>query len=117
MSGGTTYLVAGCVLGYFHDVSEPAVMVTVRKEEIELPTCANMRGRFNLSGRESEVARLLASRMTTREIAQRLVLSEHTVRHHTERVLEKLRVDGRREVAAALSGKSGGDYRNDSGDR
>jgi len=38
MSGGTTYLVAGCVLGYFHDVSEPAVMVTVRKEEIELPT-------------------------------------------------------------------------------
>jgi DNA-binding NarL/FixJ family response regulator len=51
-----------------------------------------------LSRREREVVRFLAAGMTNAEIAQRLVLSEHTVHRHVANILVKL---GARSRAAA----------------
>jgi DNA-binding NarL/FixJ family response regulator len=53
-----------------------------------------------LSGREREVLGLLAEGMTNREIAQRLFISEKTVRNHVSGVLHKL--DFRHRTEAAL---------------
>jgi HD-GYP domain-containing protein (c-di-GMP phosphodiesterase class II)/DNA-binding CsgD family transcriptional regulator len=53
-----------------------------------------------LSEREVEILRLLAGGCSRREIADDLVLSEHTVRHHLEHIYTKLGVETR--VAAAL---------------
>ena len=53
-----------------------------------------------LSEREVEILRLLARGGSRREIADDLVLSEHTVRHHLEHIYTKLGVETR--VAAAL---------------
>jgi DNA-binding NarL/FixJ family response regulator len=53
-----------------------------------------------LSDREVEILRLLARGASRREVAQQLVLSEHTVRHHLEHVYNKIGVGTR--VAAAL---------------
>jgi predicted ATPase/DNA-binding CsgD family transcriptional regulator len=52
-----------------------------------------------LSKRELEVARLVASGMTSRAIAERLFLSERTVESHLEHVLTKLGFNSRVQVA------------------
>jgi DNA-binding NarL/FixJ family response regulator len=46
-----------------------------------------------------EVLRLLASEARNAEIAQRLSISENTVRVHVHNILEKLQLRNRREAA------------------
>jgi len=56
-----------------------------------------------LSRREREVAELAAAGMPTREIAERLFLSGHTVDNHLSNAYDKLGVRSRAELAAALA--------------
>jgi DNA-binding NarL/FixJ family response regulator len=59
-----------------------------------------------LTQREAEITGLLALGLTNREIADRLVISAKTVEHHVSRILGKLQLKSRAEVAAfAASGK------------
>jgi ATP/maltotriose-dependent transcriptional regulator MalT len=53
-----------------------------------------------LSGREREVLTLIAVGLSDREIAQQLVLSEHTVHRHVANIRHKL---GRGSRAAAVA--------------
>jgi DNA-binding NarL/FixJ family response regulator len=53
-----------------------------------------------LSGRERDVLALLAEGLRNREIAERLVIGEATVKTHVRHVLEKLRFRNRAEAAA-----------------
>lgn len=53
-----------------------------------------------LTWREIEVLRELASDATNREIADRLVISEHTVKIHVRHILAKLDLRNRREAAS-----------------
>lgn len=59
-----------------------------------------------LTPREQVVARLIADGETNKRIAAALMISEHTARHHTERVFAKLRVRTRAAVAGIL-GRAG----------
>jgi DNA-binding NarL/FixJ family response regulator len=52
-----------------------------------------------LSKREREVAAMIASGMTNKEIAQRLFIAERTAEGHVERIRNKLGVRSRTEVA------------------
>jgi DNA-binding NarL/FixJ family response regulator len=54
----------------------------------------------SLSDREQEVLRCLATGLSNREIAEKLVISENTVKKHLRNVLAKLHVENR--VQAAL---------------
>jgi predicted ATPase/DNA-binding CsgD family transcriptional regulator len=54
----------------------------------------------SLTGREREVAGLLAAGLSNREIADRLIVSERTAEGHVERLRRKLGVRTRKEVAA-----------------
>ena len=56
-----------------------------------------------LSAREVEVLLLLDEHHGTDEIAQRLFISEHTVRSHVKSLLRKLGVSSRREALERLS--------------
>jgi DNA-binding NarL/FixJ family response regulator len=58
-------------------------------------------GRGRLSGRESEVLRLVALGHTNREIAQSLGLSEKTVETYRSRVREKLSIRSRADFLTA----------------
>lgn len=58
--------------------------------------------RLGLTKREAEIARLLAQRASNREIAERLDVSPHTVRHHIESIFAKLGVHSRRSIVAQL---------------
>ena len=60
-----------------------------------------------LSKREQEVARLVASGMTSRAIAERLFLSERTVESHLEHILTKLDFSSRTQVAGWVAERLG----------
>ena len=59
-----------------------------------------------LSRRELEVLTLVAEGLTNQQIAERLVLSEHTVHRHVTSILRKLRLPSR-AAAASLAGRHG----------
>ena len=59
-----------------------------------------------LSRRELEVLALVAQGLTNQEIAERLVLSEHTVHRHVTNLLRKLGLPSR-AAAASLAGRHG----------
>ena len=64
--------------------------------------CAYVARTYDLTRREEDVLRLLVSGMTVPQIAERLVLSPHTVKSHVRNLYRKLGVSGRSELADRL---------------
>ncbi|MGH7481916.1 MAG: response regulator transcription factor [Longimicrobiales bacterium] len=80
--------------------ADPVVVVLVPEaEEAEAPA---PHWRAELTERELDVARLIACRRTTKEIAATLGIAWATARRHTEQVLAKLGVDSRYDVHRVL---------------
>lgn len=73
---------------------------------IDRPPVAAARSTGTLSGREVEVLGLVAQGLTNREIARRLVISEHTVARHLQNIYAKVGV-GSRTAAAAYAHEHG----------
>jgi len=67
---------------------------------------ATSNGDSPLTGRETEVLRLVAAGLSNREIASSLVLSEHTVHRHVANILRKL-AQSTRAAAAAHATRAG----------
>src|SRR5207253_2941693 len=82
------------------DVPQPEPLIIGTSADASALTHAL--ARYGLTPRETEVALLLARRLTTEEIARALGCAERTARHHTEQVMTKLGVASRRAVADAL---------------
>lgn len=91
----------GALMLHDTDRRDPVMVVVVERRA--LPGDHDLRHRFQLTPRESDVARLLADRLSNFEIARRLGISVHTVRRHSERVLSKLEIHSRNDVRAALT--------------
>jgi DNA-binding NarL/FixJ family response regulator len=76
---------AGLVLGEFR-----RMMSAPGKDDADGP---------RLTDRETEILRLVAKGLSSRQIAERLVLSHRTVQNHTQNVLAKLQLHNRVELA------------------
>lgn len=63
---------------------------------------SELRLRYGFTAAEVRVARLIGEGKSNKHLAAALGVSEHTTRHHTERVLRKLGVHSRSEVASRL---------------
>jgi steroid delta-isomerase-like uncharacterized protein len=61
-----------------------------------------LRSHVGLTMREAQVALLMAERFTHKEIASQLGIRPNTARRHCERVLSKLGIDSRNDVAQVL---------------
>jgi len=57
---------------------------------------------YGLSGREQEVTRLVLRGDSTAQIAERLVVSPHTVQEHLKKIFEKTGVRSRRELVGRV---------------
>jgi LuxR family maltose regulon positive regulatory protein len=83
-----------------------AMLGKLRPTRAALPAQALDSPLAALSGRELEVLGLVAEGLTNHDIAQRLVLSEHTVNRHVANILRKLGLPSR-AAAASLAGRYG----------
>jgi DNA-binding NarL/FixJ family response regulator len=68
--------------------------------KVELAADQALKSRDDISGREQEVLQLVCEGATNREIAERLIVSEHTVKVHLRNILNKLNLRNRQQVAA-----------------
>jgi pimeloyl-ACP methyl ester carboxylesterase/DNA-binding CsgD family transcriptional regulator len=112
-SGIVADLVAGSGLHFvehgherFEDVGTSMRLLKVRAEQHlqpAAPTRKSARTIDALSGREREVLELVAQGLSNAAIAQRLQLSDHTVKRHVANILSKLELPNR-AAAAALTG-------------
>jgi DNA-binding CsgD family transcriptional regulator len=83
-------------------LQEPAVVILMDRPGPGLPTTQELRVTFGLRGREPQVALLAAEGLSNADIAERLRLSAHTVRHYLERVLNRLGLHTRKALAVHL---------------
>jgi DNA-binding CsgD family transcriptional regulator len=84
------------------------VIVVERTSHASSPDSESVVTEFGLTQREAEVASALAERKSSSEIARALGISPHTARRHAERVLDKLGVRSRRDVADVLHRRRAG---------
>jgi DNA-binding CsgD family transcriptional regulator len=79
-----------------------AVLIELQSGAPELPSIAALIEGRGLTPREAEIARLLAAGVSTKQIANRLALSPHTVRTHGEHIFAKLQIHSRKALALEL---------------
>ena len=72
----------------------------VNEVKVELAADQASKNKDDISGREREVLQLVCEGATNREIAERLIVSEHTVKVHLRHILDKLDLRNRQQVAA-----------------
>ena len=83
---------------------EQAIGYALSKENLTSPTPKRSSGdgQPSLTRREREVAALVAQGLTNAQIAKELFISERTVDHHVEKILKKLNLRSREQVASRL---------------
>lgn len=95
-------------------LTRPATTVIVKEVVVHAPPPlagpfvpdAAALARLGITSREHEILELIAAGLSNREIAERLFVSENTVKTHTSRVLTKL--DARRRTQAVQRAKETG---------
>jgi DNA-binding CsgD family transcriptional regulator len=95
----------GVLHAYSSETGLDATLVTVLELQAELASIPQ--GRLSaLTPREADVATLVVEGLADREIAERLILSRHTVSQHVRSIYRKLDVGSRVALTRALIGPS-----------
>lgn len=98
------YLMRPCLYGDPESNSGGLIMIALeRSTPVPLPE-AELREAFGLTPAEVRVATLIARGRSNAEISRDLSISPHTARRHTERILLKMSIRSRAEVATKVYG-------------
>lgn len=105
--GGQTrlarYSATACIAGTtVAGAPGPVVLVALNRETPIPRPDGELKAMYRLTPAECKVARLIARGMSNADVATELFISPHTARRHTERVLTKMGVRSRSEVASRL---------------
>ncbi len=82
--------------------TQPLVVVVVEHADVQASVATVLRAQYGLTEREIEVVRELAAGRSVRSVGEVLGMSEHTARHHTERVYRKVDVHSRAELGERI---------------
>jgi two-component system, NarL family, response regulator LiaR len=110
----TTFAVLGIWLGLKLTKKKTVVQETIVVKEVLVPAAAGQafvlnekkREELSITRRELEILELIAQGMSNREIAEKLFVSENTVKTHSSRVFDKL--GAKRRTQAVQMGKEFG---------
>ena len=98
---------AAAALGQLHELgAKPEAERARRLHEVATSREEDALPLPELTPREREVLRLVTEGLTNRQIAERLVVSEHTIHRHVTNILRKLELPSR-TAAAALAARLG----------
>ena len=92
--------VEGSLKGYIQKLSDAFKMLTGESVEVVVSSYPAEPLIEPLTGREIEVLHLLAAGLSNREVAERLYVSEGTVKTHTHNLYQKLGVQSRTQAIA-----------------
>ena len=91
-------------------LTRPVDRVIVREVQVPVPIPATVdptrREQFGITPRELEILEAIAAGLSNREIAEKLFVSENTVKTHSSRLFEKL--DAKRRTQAVQRAKEAG---------
>jgi DNA-binding NarL/FixJ family response regulator len=76
------------------------VVSNVAGEQVQSSISKGVEDSIDISEREKEVAKLVAQGATNRQIADKLMVSQHTVKIHLHNILNKLDLKNRQQLAA-----------------
>jgi len=96
------YIVRSCVYGGPPAGSDSYVLVAVERLTPTRRPDSELREAFRLTRAEIRVAVLLSEGKQNVEIAQELGVTDHTARRHTERILQKMGIHSRAQVAVRM---------------
>lgn len=77
------------LLGGIHEIAELGTMLERRRARADYPMAFS-----SLTPREREIASLISKRLSNREIAERLYLSEGSVKQYLNQLYAKLSIEG-----------------------
>lgn len=100
--GSTHVRIKGSYLGLDLFGTGGSMLVTLESQQADPLSTEALRSRFQLTRQEARIAQLLVEGRLNGEIARALSISPHTARHHTEKIMRKLNVRSRAEVAGRI---------------
>lgn len=100
---GDAPAVRGLAAEALEQARELGMQPFVRRAERLARASVRTDGRYGLTAREHEVAKLVARGFTNRQIADALVISERTAQNHVQHILTKLGFGTRAQIAAWAS--------------
>jgi DNA-binding NarL/FixJ family response regulator len=82
-----------------HPNAAKQLMSAIAQQDLAAETRPSRLEAMQLTGRECEVLGLLARGMSNRQIAEKIFISEKTVKTHVSNILSKLHLDDRTQAA------------------
>jgi DNA-binding CsgD family transcriptional regulator len=87
-----------------HGHSNPGAIMVIAEKVVEMRDFdfEKIKKKFILSSREVEVIRQICAGLSNKAIAEKLFISEHTVKDHLKSLMRKMKVASRSEIVAAI---------------
>lgn len=78
------------------------IMILIEKIADKSMDLAKIQDKYKLTHRQMEVIKLICDGLSNKEIAEKLFLSEFTVKDHLKKIMKKLNVNSRNEIISML---------------